>query len=135
MWVQPLVSHFKEEGEITNHHKNKLHRMDIEQLRDYCLTKPFTEEGFPFGPETLVFKVNGKLYLLTSLDTPQLQFNVKCDPSLAEELREQYPCVIPGFHMNKKHWNTIIVDGSVSNQHLKEWIDHSYELVLKSKKK
>jgi len=109
--------------------------MDIEQLRDYCLTKPFTEEGFPFGPETLVFKVNGKLYLLTSLDTPQLQFNVKCDPSLAEELREQFPCVIPGFHMNKKHWNTIIVDGSVSNLQLKEWIDHSYELVLKSKKK
>ena len=109
--------------------------MDIEQLRDYCLTKPFTEEGFPFGPETLVFKVNSKLYLLTSLDAPQLQFNVKCDPSLAEELREQYPCVIPGFHMNKKHWNTIIVDGFVSNSQLKEWIDHSYELVFRSKKK
>ena len=108
--------------------------MDIEQLRDYCLSKPHTEEGFPFGPETLVFKINGKLYLLTSLNTPQLQFNVKCDPSLAEELREQYACVLPGFHMNKKHWNTIVVDGSVSINQLKEWINHSYELVSKSKK-
>ena len=109
--------------------------MDIEQLRDYCLTKPFTEEGFPFGPETLVFKVNGKLYLLTSLDTPQLQFNVKCDPSLAEELREQFPCVIPGFHMNKKHWNTVIIDRTLTNKQLRELIDHSYELVTPKKKK
>lgn len=109
--------------------------MDIEQLRDYCLSKPFVEEGFPFGPETLVFKVNSKLFLLTSLDTSPLQFNVKCDPSLAEELREQFPCVLPGYHMNKKHWNTIIVDGSVSNNQLREWIDHSYELVQKGKRK
>ena len=109
--------------------------MDIEQLRDYCLSKPFVEEGFPFGPEVLVFKVNGKIFLLTSLDEPQLQFNVKCNPTLAEELREQYSCVLPGYHMNKKHWNTIHVDGSVSSALLKEWIDHSYELVAKSKKK
>ncbi len=109
--------------------------MDIEQLREYCLGKPLVEELLPFGPDTLVFKVNGKIFLLTGLDAPQLQFNVKCNPELAEELREQYPCVIPGYHMNKKHWNTIIVDGSVSTQLLKEWIDHSYNLVIKVKKK
>ena len=109
--------------------------MDIEQLRDYCLYKPFVEECQPFGPDTLVYKVNGKIFLLTSLDTPQLQFNVKCNPELAEELREQYSCVIPGYHMNKKHWNTIILDGSVSAQLLKEWIDHSYNLLIKKEKK
>ena len=109
--------------------------MDIEQLRDYCLSKPSVEEGLPFGPDVLVYKVNGKIFLLTSLDVPQLQFNVKCNPDLAEELREQYSCVMPGFHMNKKHWNTILVDGSVSSQLLKEWIDHSYNLVSKAKKK
>ena len=109
--------------------------MDIEQLRDYCLSKPHCQEGFPFGPETLVFKVNGKLFLLVSLDKDQLQFNVKCNPLLAEELREQYSCVLPGYHMNKKHWNTILVDGSVTNNLLRNWIDHSYELVSKSKKK
>jgi len=106
--------------------------MDIEQLRDYCLGKPLTEEGLPFGPNVLVFKVKGKIFLLASLDTPQLQFNVKCNPDLAEELREQYSCVIPGFHMNKKHWNTIIPDGTVSTAQIKEWIDHSYDLIFKS---
>jgi predicted DNA-binding protein (MmcQ/YjbR family) len=106
--------------------------MDIEQLRDYCLSKPLTEEGFPFGSNVLVFKVKGKIFLLASLDTPQLQFNVKCNPDLAEELREQYSCVIPGFHMNKKHWNTIIPDGTVSTAQIKEWIDHSYDLIFKS---
>ena len=109
--------------------------MDIEQLRDYCLSKPLTEEGLPFGPNVLVFKVKGKIFLLASLDAPQLQFNLKCNPELAEELREQYSCVLPGYHMNKKYWNTIILDGSISNNQLKEWIDHSYELVLKPKKK
>ena len=108
--------------------------MDIEQIRDFCLSKPLTEEGLPFGPNVLVFKVKGKIFLLASLDTPQLQFNVKCNPDLAEELREQYSCVIPGFHMNKKHWNTIIPDGSVSTAQLKEWIDDSYDLIFKSVK-
>jgi predicted DNA-binding protein (MmcQ/YjbR family) len=106
--------------------------MDIESLRAYCLSKPVTEETLPFGPDTLVYKVFGKAFLLTSLDTENLQFNVKCDPDLAQELREQYPCVIPGYHMNKKHWNTIIVDGSVSAKQIKEWIDHSYNLVVSS---
>src|SRR5262249_8220544 len=97
----------------------------------YCLSKRGAEETLPFGPNTLVYKVNGKAFLLTGLDEEQLSFNVKCDPDLAIELREQYACVLPGYHMNKKHWNTIMVDGSVPVKKLKEWIDHSYDLVKK----
>ena len=109
--------------------------MNIEQLREYCLSKPDTEETLPFGPDTLVFKVNTKVFLLTGLDSHPLQFNVKCDPDKAVELREEYPhCILPGYHMNKKHWNTIIVDGSVSNKQLEGFIDDSYNLV-KGKKK
>ena len=112
--------------------------MNIETLRDYCLSKPDTEETLPFGPDTIVYKVGGKVFLLTGLDSEDLRFNVKCDPEKALELREEYPCVVPGWHMNKKHWNTIVVDGSVSTKQLKEWIDHSYDLVagsLSKKKK
>jgi predicted DNA-binding protein (MmcQ/YjbR family) len=105
--------------------------MNIENLREYCLSKPGVEETLPFGPDTLVYKVADKMFLLTSLDEERLSFNVKCDPDRAIELREQYTCVQPGYHMNKKHWNTIIVDGSVSSKQLKEWIDHSYDLVAK----
>ena len=106
--------------------------MDIEQLREYCLRKPDAEETLPFGPDTLVFKVHGKIFLLTGLDSHPLQFNVKCDPDKAIELREQYPeSVLPGFHMNKKHWNTVIVDGRISPRELKSFIDHSYSLVNK----
>jgi predicted DNA-binding protein (MmcQ/YjbR family) len=103
--------------------------MNVETLRNYCLAKPGTEETQPFGPDTIVYKVGGKVFLLTGLDSEDLRFNVKCDPDKAVELREEFACVLPGYHMNKKHWNTIIVDGSVSSQQLKEWIDHSYELV------
>jgi predicted DNA-binding protein (MmcQ/YjbR family) len=106
--------------------------MDIEQLRDYCLSKPFVEESFPFGPDTLVFKVGGKIFLLTGLDQDRLSFNAKCDPNKIEELREEFSCVLPGYHMNKKHWNTIIVDGSVSTRQLKSWIDDSYNLIIQS---
>ncbi len=109
--------------------------MNIEQLREYCLHKPNTEETTPFGPDNLVYKVNGKMFLLVGLDNQPLQFNVKCDPDKAIELREEYPQqVLPGFHMNKKHWNTIIVDGKLSSRLLKELIDHSYELVCTKKK-
>ncbi|OYW19521.1 MAG: MmcQ-like protein [Sphingobacteriales bacterium 12-47-4] len=108
--------------------------MNIESLRDYCLSKPGAEEALPFGPDTLVFKVNGKAFLLVGLDSEDLRFNVKCDPELALELREQYPCVLPGYHMNKKHWNTIVVDGSINDAQLREWIDHSYDLVARKKK-
>lgn len=109
--------------------------MDIEQLRDYCLTKPEAEECFPFGPETLVYKVNGKIFLLASIDKQPLQFNVKCDPEKAIDLREQYSSVMPGYHMNKKLWNTVIIDGTLSSDLLKEFVDDSYTLVIKGKKK
>jgi predicted DNA-binding protein (MmcQ/YjbR family) len=108
--------------------------MNIESLREYCLSKPNAEETLPFGPDNLVYKVNGKIFLITGLDQEQLSFNVKCDPDKAIELREEFSCVLPGYHMNKKHWNTIIVDGAVSSKQLKEWIDNSYLLVAKSAK-
>lgn len=106
--------------------------MNIETLREYCLSKPGVEETLPFGPDTLVYKVGGKIFLLTGLDSENLCFNVKCHPDKAIELRAEYTCVLPGYHMNKKHWNTIIVDGSVPSLLLKKWIDHSYELVVAS---
>lgn len=108
--------------------------MNIEDIRSYCLQLNNAEEGFPFGPETLVFKVKGKIFLLSGLDNDPLRFNIKCDPDKAQELRELYDAVLPGYHMNKKHWNTIVVDGSIPNKLLKEWITDSYNLVAKIKK-
>lgn len=108
--------------------------MNIETIREYCLAKEHVEETLPFGPDTLVYKVNGKVFLLMGMDNPDLRFNVKCDPDKALELREQYPAVQPGYHMNKKHWNTVLVDGSVKSDLLREWIDDSYNLVAKKKK-
>jgi len=110
--------------------------MDIETLREYVLQKPSVTEGFPFGETVLVFKVFNKVFLLVPLDTEQLQFNVKCDPEKAIELRETWPdSVLPGYHMNKKHWNTVIVDGRISNKQLLEMVDESYRLVGKIKAK
>lgn len=106
--------------------------MDIETLREYCLSKKAVEEGFPFGEDTLVFKVAGKIFLLVGLNNNPLQFNAKCGPEKALELREQYDAVQPGYHMNKKHWNTVIADGRLSNSLLKEMIDDSYDLIVKS---
>jgi len=108
--------------------------MNIESLREYCLSKPGSEESEPFGPDNLVYKISGKIFLIAGLENNPLQFNVKCDPDKAVELREEYSCVLPGYHMNKKHWNTVIVDGSVSSSKLKEWIDDSYHLVAKKSK-
>ncbi len=109
--------------------------MNIETIREYILQKPSVTEGFPFGEDTLVFKVNEKIFLLAGLDSSPLQFNVKCDPDKAIELRDEYPeSVLPGYHMNKKHWNTIIVDGRLSAKKLKEMIDDSYELVAPKKR-
>lgn len=105
--------------------------MDIEFLRSYCMAKPGVTEEFPFDESTLVFKVMGKIFLLLPLDELTLQFNVKCEPSLAIELREQYSCVSPGYHMSKKMWNTIKPDGTVDDRTLLEWIDHSYQEVVK----
>lgn len=103
--------------------------MNIEEIRVYAIVKPDVEEGFPFGESTLVFKVGGKVFLLVSLDAQPVQFNVKCNPEKAIELRDEFASVLPGYHMNKKHWNTVIVDNSLNNRQIKEFIDHSYELV------
>jgi predicted DNA-binding protein (MmcQ/YjbR family) len=105
--------------------------MDAEIIREFCLAKKGVTEGFPFDEVTLVFKVGGKMFALVSLDG-DLAINLKCDPEQAIELRERYACVHPGFHMAKSHWNTIQVDGSVSDKLIREWIDHSYELVKSS---
>jgi len=106
--------------------------MDIESLRAYCLRKPDAMEDFPFGDSTMVFKVGGKMFLLAGLSESPLQFNVKCDPEKIVELRERYDAVRPGYHMNKNHWNTVIVDGSISDSLLKKMIDESYELIFNS---
>lgn len=103
--------------------------MTLGLLLDHALAKPETEESLPFGPEVLVLKTNGKAFLLISLNTDPLRFNAKCDPERALLLREEYEGILPGYHMNKKHWNTILLDGSVPNTLIRELIDHSYELV------
>ncbi|WP_291860396.1 MmcQ/YjbR family DNA-binding protein [Marinilabilia sp.] len=104
--------------------------MNIEEFRDYCLSLPFTSESFPFDETSLVFKVGNKMFALTDLEEP-FWINLKCDPEKAIELRERFPSVRPGFHMNKKHWNTIEVDGSVPDSLLRQWTKESYELVIK----
>jgi predicted DNA-binding protein (MmcQ/YjbR family) len=106
--------------------------MNIEELRAYCLGKKAVTEGLPFGEDTLVFKVGDKMFLLVGLDDNPLEFNVKCEPEKAIELRDRYSCVKPGFHMNKTYWNTIVMDGSVGDKMLKEWIDHSYNQIVQS---
>ncbi|WP_395626610.1 MmcQ/YjbR family DNA-binding protein [Daejeonella sp.] len=103
--------------------------MNIESLRDYCLSKEYVEETFPFGDDTLVFKVGGKIFLLCGLDKPD-RFNVKCDPERAVLLREEFEDVQPGWHSNKKHWNTVFMNGSLSDRQLIDMIDHSYDLII-----
>jgi predicted DNA-binding protein (MmcQ/YjbR family) len=106
--------------------------MHIDEFRDYCLSKAGTEETFPFDETTLVFKVMGKMFALTGLDRDDFRVNLKCDPEWAIELREQYPDVIPGYHMSKKHWNTLIMEDSALDEDLIiRLIDHSYDLVVK----
>ncbi len=106
--------------------------MDIESFREYCLSLPDVTEWMPFGPDVEVFKVSGKIFTITPLDTGDFRFNVKCDPALALELREQYEGVLPGYHMNKQHWNTIIPDTEIPDRLLKEWVRHSYDLIVDS---
>ena len=106
--------------------------MYLEELREYCLNKKGVEECLPFGNDTLVFKVMGKLFLLTGIESQHVQFNVKCDPEKAIELREKHACVLPGYHMNKNHWNTIVCDSSVNKKLIQTWIDDSYNLVVGS---
>ncbi len=101
-------------------------------LRDYCISKKGSTESFPFGEDTLVFKVNGKIFALVNLDG-DLSINLKCDPAFAIELRERFSSVTPGYHMNKKHWNTVTLDGSVPDREVLLWIDHSYNLIIGNK--
>lgn len=111
---------------------NKLLRLNIEEIRDYCLQKKGTEECFPFDEETIVFKVAGKLFLLADINSNPLNFNVKCEPQKALELREKYSFVLPGYHMNKSHWNTIVCNENVQRNLLLGFIDDSYNLILDS---
>ena len=105
--------------------------MNIEAIRDYCIAKPGVTESFPFDTVTVVFKVGNKIFALLDTESRPTTINLKCDPERAVQLRETFDAVQPGYHMNKTHWNTITVDGSVRWQDMQEWIDHSYELVKK----
>lgn len=102
----------------------------IEAIREYCLAKKAVTESFPFDNETLVLKVADKMFALVNLKG-ELRINLKCDSEKAVLLREQYPKVQPGYHMNKKHWNSIYIEGSIPDKLIKQWIDESYELVVK----
>ena len=104
--------------------------MNIEELRDYCLQQPAATEDMPFGDQTLVFKVGAKIFLLVGLENGD-RFNAKCDPDWAIELREQHTEIVPGFHMNKKHWNTIICSGQLTDDEIKDLVRLSYDLVVK----
>jgi len=104
--------------------------MDVAEFREYCLTKPGGSEDTPFGPDVLVFKVGGKMFALAALDEVPTTVNLKCDPDLARDLRDRYEQVGPGYHMNKKHWNTVAIDSGIPDVELRRMIDHSYELVV-----
>ena len=105
--------------------------MDIEAFREYCLSKPATTESFPFDEETLVFKVLGKMFALTGLEYQPARANLKCDPEWSIELREQYDGLIyPGYHMSKKHWNTVELERNLPDALIRDLIDHSYDLVV-----
>lgn len=106
--------------------------MNIEEFRNYCLQKKGVTEDFPFGPETLVFKVYGKVFALTGLDSPEFLVNLKCNPEYSIELRELFEEIQPGYHMDKKHWNTVNFEGALTEEKLKELVDLSYQLVTQS---
>jgi predicted DNA-binding protein (MmcQ/YjbR family) len=103
--------------------------MDLAQFREYCLSKARATEGTPFGSDVLVFKVGGKMFALAALDEVPSRVNLKCEPDLALELRDRYEQVTPGYHMNKKHWNTVEIEGGIPDTELRKMIDHSYDLV------
>jgi predicted DNA-binding protein (MmcQ/YjbR family) len=106
--------------------------VDVESFREYCLAKPGATEGTPFGETVIVFKVGGKMFALAALDEVPTTVNLNCDPDLALELRDRYEEVRPGYHMNKKHWNTVELGSGVPDAEIKRMIDHSYELVVRS---
>ncbi len=104
--------------------------MDADELRRCCLAHPGAIEDFPFGPETSVFKVAGKLFALSALDREPLAVSAKCEPELAAQLRHTYPEIRPGYHLNKRHWNTIALDGSLPDQLVRDLIEDSYDLIV-----
>lgn len=106
--------------------------MNVESFRDYCLSKPSATESTPFGPDNIVFKVEGKMFALLALDEVPTTVNLKCDPDQALELRDRYEQVQPGYHMNKKHWNTVVLDGVIPDKEIRKMIDDSYDLVVQS---
>ncbi len=106
--------------------------MNIEYIREYCLSKKGTTEGFPFDESTLVFKVLDKMFALTGLDRIPAQINLKCEPQYALELRDEHEDITGGYHMSKKHWNTVMVEGDLEDQMILSLIDHSYDLVVSS---
>jgi predicted DNA-binding protein (MmcQ/YjbR family) len=104
----------------------------LEPLRAYCLGKPGVEESYPFGPGALVMKVGGKLFAIIADESDPLTVSLKCEPEIAVILRSRYPAVGPGYHLNKRHWNTVTLDGSIPEEEVLEWIDDSYDLVLEA---
>jgi predicted DNA-binding protein (MmcQ/YjbR family) len=104
--------------------------LNATELRDHCLSFAGAEETFPFGPNTSVFKVAGKMFALSQLGADSLRVSVKCEPELAEALRGANPAVIPGYHLNKRHWNTVIVDGSLPDGAIRDMVEDSYDLVV-----
>jgi predicted DNA-binding protein (MmcQ/YjbR family) len=104
--------------------------MNPAELRDRCLSLTGAEETFPFGPRTSVFKVAGKMFALSQLAADSLRVSVKCDPALAQALRETHAAVIPGYHLNKRHWNTVILDGSLPDETVRDMIEDSYDIVV-----
>jgi predicted DNA-binding protein (MmcQ/YjbR family) len=106
--------------------------MDLAQFREYCVSKPRATEGAPFGPDVLVFKVGGKMFALAALDELPARVNLKCEPDLALALRDRYEQVRPGYHMNKKHWNTVEIESDIPDAELRQMIDHSYNLVAQN---
>ena len=109
--------------------------MEIEKLQSYLLNKKGSFEEFPFGPEVMVYKVMGKMFALVFWGESLLRINLKCDPDLAMHFRAMYKAITPGYHMNKRHWNTITLDGSISDKEIFSMIDDSYNLVVKGLKK
>jgi predicted DNA-binding protein (MmcQ/YjbR family) len=104
--------------------------MQATELRDICLSFPGAQETFPFGPETSVFKVAGKVFALSRLAEPQLRVSLKCEPGLAEQLREAHAAVLPGYHLNKRHWNTVVIDGSLPDEMIADMVEDSYDLIV-----
>ena len=107
----------------------------LDSIHDYCLAKPGTDEGFPFGPEVMVIKVGGKIFAFLAWEKNPLTISLKCDPDRALELRDKYEAITGGYHLNKKHWNSVVLDETISPELIQELVDHSYELVLGSLKK